>query len=238
MPIAIANHSFEDTTGLPPSDEFFFGVNPGWTSYDPSGIAGNNAGSNDIFTGTLDLAPGSPWFNGDTAPDGDLVAIMFGFGNSGSAGAGEYGLEQTLTGTALAAHTTYTLEVEVGNIAEGSTNGTFFALGGFPGYRIEILAGGVVIADDNDLLSIAEGEFMTSVVSFTTGGVDAQLGQELAIRLVNLNQIPAGNNPAAPFDLEVDFDNVRLDATMVSEPMTLAMMGLGVVLVAGMRRRA
>jgi hypothetical protein len=146
----------------------------------------------------------------DGAAEGIRVAIAFNF--EGSGGVGEYGLVQTL-GATLAADTTYTLEVEVGNIASGfAVSGEFFPLDGFPGYRVELLAGGVVVASDDNTLAgtIPEGEFATSTVVLVTDGAPAQLGLPLGVRLVNLNVV----DPAFPAsDLEVDFDDVLLDAT-------------------------
>ena len=116
-------------------------------------------------------------------------------------------MEQTLTAT-LEANTTYELLVDIGNIATGTAvSGETFPLEGLPGYRVELLAGGTVIAsDDNSLAgSIPEGAFGESVITFNPGDANPQLGQPLGIRLINLNQtagVPAGN------DLEVDFDNV------------------------------
>jgi len=213
--LSVVNQSFEDTTGLgAPFNEFHFGLNPGWDYYDPNNIVSGGNGANGIFTGTLDVAAGSPWFDGNTSPDGDRVAILFGYGNAASAGAGEYGLEQTLADS-LQANTEYQLQVEVGNIASGfSDNGSYFPLDGFPGYRVELLAGGVVIAQE-DSMAIDEGEFATSVVTFVSGNTHAQLGQSLGIRLINLN------NVTAPNDVEVDFDDVRLNASPVPIPAAL-----------------
>ena len=133
---------------------------------------------------------------------------------------GEYGLQQILTAT-LEANRRYTLQVEIGNIASGfALSGEFFNLDGFPGYRIDLLAGGVVIASDNNTLAglIPEGEWGTSTVEFQTGAAHALLGQSLGIRLVSLNQI----DPAFPnADLEVDFDHLRFSSVAVPEPSSL-----------------
>lgn len=226
-PIPILNHSFEDISGESPFNEFTFGAPNGWALYDPGSVTDNGDGPI-FYVGTLTPAitggmPGSyTWFP-DGAPDGDRVAIAFDYFDG--AGDGEYGLVQTLAAT-LQPHTTYTLQVEIGNIASGTAfNGAFFDLGGFPGYRVDLLAGGVVIAQDNNSLEglISEGEFATSTVVFSTGAFHPQLGQPLAIRLVNLNEV----DPLfADSDLEVDFDNVRLDATLVPEPASLVAMVL------------
>ncbi len=50
--------------------------------------------------------------------------------------------------------------------------------------------------------SLGDGEVGTSTVAFTTDGSPLAAGQRLTIRLVNLNGV----------DLEIDFDNVRLQS--------------------------
>lgn len=213
-PLPVTNPGFEDTSGSALLfNEFSFGSFLGWELYDnPPGLIGNGAG-NPFFVGTLQpqpdpANPGQFVFFPDGAPEGTRVAIAY--NRVGSGGAGEYGLQQTLAGTPLQANRTYTLEVEVGDIASGqAVSGEVFTLDGFPGYRVDLLAGGQVIASDNNSLgdAIVDGVFATSTVSITTDSLHGQLGQDLGIRLVNLNQV----DPAYPLsDLEVDFDNVRL----------------------------
>ena len=207
--VTVSNHGFEDLSGQSVFNEFTFGTPTGWNLYDPNGIV-PSAG---VFTGTL-LPNGTDFFN-TTAPEGTRVALLF---NSSREGDGEYGFEQTL-GETLQANMSYTLSVEVGNIASGfATNGTFFNLDEFPGYRVDLLAGGQVIASDNNLLNIAEGEFETSTIQFQTAASHAFLGQNLGIRLVNLNNIPSGFTAATSPDLEVDFDNVLLEASSLAVP--------------------
>ncbi len=209
--VTVVNDGFEDVTGQTVFNEFTFGTPVGWTIHDPGGVV-PDAGT---FVGTL-LPNGTDFFN-STAPEGNRVAIAF---NSGREGEGEYGFLQTLSDT-LQANTQYELTVQVGNIASGTaTNGQFFNLDEFPGYRVDLLAGGVVVAQDVNSLSIPEGEFAVSTVSFTTGDAHAQLGQALGIRLVNLNLIPAGFTQVTSPDLEVDFDQVQLSANSVPEPTT------------------
>jgi hypothetical protein len=79
----------------------------------------------------------------------------------------------------------------VGNIASGTGLAPFdvfgfFDLDGFPGYRVELLAGDTVGAADDNLLfgSILEGEFRTSTVDVQIGATHVALGQPLG--LVNL----------------------------------------------------
>lgn len=215
--VEVVNPGFEDLTGESPYNEFSFGPLLGWDLYDPQGIASNGVGPT-FFIGTLEPGeiasqPGVIQNFPGGAPEGRRVAIAFNFAGSGDLG--EYGYTQTLAST-LAANTVYSLSVDIGNIATGTDrDGQTFFLDGMPGYRIELVAGGQVVAADNNSLagSIPEGEFRTSVITFDSGPSPAQLGLPLEIRLINLNQasgVPAGN------DLEVDFDNVRLTATTVT----------------------
>lgn len=222
--IAVVNHSFE-TGGAIAYNEFTFGAPEGWSLYDPSNIASAGTGPT-FYVGTLTPQPdGEGDFinfpNG--AADGARVAIVFNYvGSHGTA----YGLVQMLAAT-LQAQTTYTLHVDIGNIASGiALDNTPYNLDGFPGYRVDLLAGNTVLASDNNTLagSILDGTFGLSVVQFTTGASDESLiGQQLGIRLVSLNQF----DPAAPTaDLEVDFDNVRLTATAIPEPAASAWFAL------------
>lgn len=218
--VNVINAGFEDTTGQTVFNEFTFGEPVGWSNYDPNGIL-PSAG---VFPGTL--APnGIDFFNGP-APDGDRVAILF---NSSREGDGEYGFEQTLAAV-LESNSHYTLTVEVGNIASGfATNGTFFNLDEFPGYRVDLMAGGVVLASDLNSLIIPEAEFATSTVSFSTSSTHTQLGEAIGIRLVNLNEIPAGFDQATSPDLEVDFDRVQLEVAAVPEPNVASWIGMACI---------
>lgn len=221
--IPIINPGFEDVSGQTVFNEFTFGEPQGWDFYDPNNII-PDAGT---FTGTLE--PNGTDFFSTTAPEGNRVGILF---NSEREGEGEYGYVQTLAGT-LQANTGYSLTVEVGNIASGTAqSGAFFNLDEFPGYRVELLAGGVVLAQDNNALAIPEAVFSTSTVQFIVGTTHAQLGQNLGIRLVNLNLIPDGFTQATSPDLEVDFDDVVLSATAIPEPTSIAFLASGLAAVA------
>lgn len=202
----------------------------GWSVYDPSGIINNGSNSVGVIMpeGTTNFPAG--------APEGRNAALVF----LGGGVNGQAGLQQTL-GATLQPQTRYTLSVEIGNIASGfsmpgSTGGAgiFYDLDGFPGYRIDLLAGGTVIAMDNNGLgtSIPEGEFRTSSFIFETGLIHAQLGQNLGIRLVNLDFAGTASEP----NIEVDFDNVRLTAVAVPEPGTAGLL-LGAMALSGATRR-
>jgi len=224
--LTVINSGFEDISGETPNNEFTFGPLNGWGLYeDPIGLTSGGTGPT-YFLGTLTPFeedpvgnPGVFVFFPDGAAEGQRVGIAFNF--FGSGGQGEWGFEQILSDT-LQPNTQYTLEVEIGNIGSGtSMGGQPFVLDGFPGYRVDLLAGGVVVAQDVNSLagSIPDGEFATSTVSLTTGDTHPQLDGTLGIRLVNLNQV----DPAFPnSDLEVDFDDVRLDASPVAGVPALA----------------
>lgn len=133
------------------------------------------------------------------------------------------GIQQTLSAT-LAANTEYILSVRVGNIAVGGA--APFDLNGFPGYQVQLLAGGVVLAQDNNTLNPAEGQFLLSTVEFTTDANPAQLNQPLSIRLINLGAANSG--------IEVNYDDVELEANAVPEPASAVLVLMGALL---LRRR-
>ncbi len=202
-PIAITNPGFE--TDFAANNTFRVLVPAGWTIFDPNGIVeqGNDA------VGVLNPT-GSTFFPAG-APEGRNAALVF---LAQDVGGGPAGLSQILASN-LAANTRYTLTVEVGNIASGfgAPGNTFYDLDGFPGYQVQLLAGGeVIVQDDNSLAaSIPEGEFRTSTIMVDIGTAHPRLGQSLEVRLINLNIPGTPTEPA----IEVDFDDVRLDATPI-----------------------
>jgi hypothetical protein len=224
-PVAVANPGFEALyfgSNLPPeyggdvpTGAFPAGPPPSsWSAYYASGAqSGMYIGVLNPGT-TADHAPAQPCFP-DGAPEGDNVVLLY---MDGDDGGGEYGVTQELAAT-LAANTTYTLRAEVGNIQSCAGLVTpflgYYVLDGFPSYRVQLLAGGVVIAEDAGALTatLGEGEWGTATVQLTTGSAHAQLGLPLAVRLVNRNlpDVPGVTG------LEVDFDDVRLDATPVPQ---------------------
>jgi len=216
----VVNAGFEDISVGFPFNEFTFGPPAGWALHDPLNVTAGGAGAV-YYVGTLTPFEADPVGNPGVyvnfpagAPEGERVAIAFNFAGSGNQG--EYGLVQTL-GAVLEPRVTYTLSVLVGNIASGTAmSGDFFDLEGFPGYRVDLLAGGSVVAQDDNSLAgtIAEGEFALSSVTFTPEATHPQLGLPLGIRVVNLNLV----DPLFPgANLEVDFDDVQLEARPSAE---------------------
>jgi hypothetical protein len=236
-PLSVVNPGFEDISGESPVNEFTFGPLNGWGLYDPGTITSGGAGPT-YFIGTLTPFEPDPGGNPGVyeffpagAPEGQRVGIAFSF--FGSGGQGEWGMVQTLADT-LQPKTRYTLRVRIGNIASGtSVGGGVFPLDGFPGYRVVLLAGGEMLAQDLNSLagSIPDGEWAESTVEFVTGVHHDQFDENLEIRLINLNVV----DPAYPnSDLEVDFDDVRLDAAPVPEAVPAVSVFGGVLLIAGL----
>ena len=192
-PVAVVNSSFESPAT--PPDSFIVGAAPtGWTGYGNLNLSDRVIGVVNPNTTSLYVEP---------VPDGSNIGVTFLQDFSGD----EAGMQQTL-GATLEVFTHYTLSVEIGNMAV-SPPPNDFDFGGFPGYRVELLAGGIVIAEDDNTLLPGEGRFLTSTIQLTVGQTHAQLGQPLGIRLVNLDAAPG---------VEVNFDDVRVDATALDCP--------------------
>lgn len=109
------------------------------------------------------------------APDGENVAF-----NNGT------DISQILT-EVLEANTCYELRVLVGRRADLP----------FPGYRIELWAGGVVLASESSPSPATPGSFVTAVARYTTDTAPAELGQPLEIHLISNG-------------IQVNFDHVVL----------------------------
>lgn len=192
--IPIDNPSFESPNI--PAGTFATTAPPdGWSAY----------GSVDFgfrTVGVLDPT-GTAYYPGG-APHGENVGVVFLLDdpNDQSQFAGiEAGLEQVLD-EVLAPATRYTLSVALGNIASAVPQGQF-EFDGFPGYRVELAAGGTVLASEVNTQLPPEGEFLTVTLQADVGPAHPNLGQPLRIRLGNLN---------ADVGIEVNFDDVRLTA--------------------------
>ena len=222
--VGIANAGFEELylagnlpaqyAGVVPAGSFPTGAPPsGWTAWYEGGapIPGTFIGV--LNPGTEAQHAPNPAFFRIGAAEGNNAVLLY---TDGDAGGPEYGVETSL-GEVLRAGRRYVLRAEVGNIGSGTALATpystfgFYDLDGFPGYRIQLLAGGVVVAEDVDSVRPEEREWEPARLVFTPGPNHPQLGQPLGIRLVNRNQ------PDVPGvrGIEVDFDDVRLDVTRV-----------------------
>jgi hapalindole H/12-epi-hapalindole U/12-epi-fischerindole U synthase len=192
--IPITNPGFE-SPAIPAGTFSTTAPPPGWTAYGPLNFGGRTIGVLDPTTTTLYPAG---------APQGENVGVIFlmdNFANQLQFNNQEAGMRQTLA-TPLASNTHYTLRVLVGNIGNDPTPPTF-QFTGFPGYRIDLLAGSTVIASDTNGVLPGEGLFLETTLTATTTANHPLAGQLLAIRLVNLN---------AAVGIEVNFDDIRLDA--------------------------
>lgn len=217
--IFINNHGFEQDV-IPEEEVLDSTITPaGWSTYDPTGVLDRDYSD----VGVLD-PDGTTLFA--SVPEGTNVALIFLWPQSGADYNQPVGLQQTLAAT-LQPFTRYTLTVQVGNIA---TNGPApFDLNGFPGYRIELLAGTTLLAQDNNTLTPGEGQFALSTVEYTTD--DLIESGNLVIRLLNLNAPNSG--------IEVNYDDVQLVATAIPEPSTYAAFtGLAALALAAARRRS
>jgi PEP-CTERM motif len=209
----LGDDQFTDQLGIanPPGITDFL---PGWDIYDPNGILASFTGPEPT---TGDFPSVGVWnpparnYPGE-APEGNNVGFVYLPTYSPklvTVGSGVVGISQTLS-SGLTAKTLYTLKVNVGNTT--GINSSFPSVTeiytGFPGYEVQLLAGGNILATES-ALTPAEGTFATSVLSFVTTADNPYLGTPLQIRLINKNAAGGAN---------VDFDNVKLEATAVPEP--------------------
>ncbi|HSP43348.1 MAG TPA: Ig-like domain-containing protein [Luteolibacter sp.] len=152
------------------------GLPTGWTSF--------NGATADV------LNPDANDFTAE-APEGQNVASIF------DANGSEEGLSQVLAAT-FQDGAGYTLTVEVGNSKYSAVS--------FPGYRVQLFAGGTLLAEDDNSLTIAEDSFSTSTVNYTYDAGDAALvGQPLEIRLLSKGLAASD---------EVCFDDVQLTVAL------------------------
>lgn len=204
----VVNPGFEASqigTGL-----FSLGVPAGWSTYDPTGRLNMSYDS----VGILNARGGTSFYPAGV-PGGQNAALVF----LGRNLTGAAGLQQTLVDV-LQANTQYTLSVRVGNIGSGTSlpgapdgGNVVYNLNGFPGYRIELLAGNTVLTQDNNSLGalIPEGQFMLSSLVLDSRTFPALIGQRLTIRLINLDLPGTQQLPG----VEVNFDDVRLSTSAV-----------------------
>ena len=123
---------------------------------------------------------------------------------------------QVLT-TTLIERVVYTLQVEVCDRVGLN----------FPVYAIGLYAGGTLLVEDSNTLAPTDG-CLTSTITYTSPETDPNVGQALEIRLSTQG-------------VQVNFDNVRLEANSIAPVPTMSQWMLGLlalILVSmGMRRR-
>ena len=182
--IPVENSGFEDPVL---DDGEYVNLITGWDLYNPDELLA--IGVHGCWNPQTDAYP-------DEAPEGENIAWVYWLFVEQQA---VLGMSQTLKAT-LQADTTYTLTVWVGNpnAYEG-----FPEMEGFPGYRVELMAGATVLAVDDNSLVIDEGEFELSSIEYTAEADDPNLGLALTIRLINLLDT---------LGADADFDDVVLTA--------------------------
>eukprot|EP01083_Nonionella_stella_P284198 967353_1 len=188
--ITINNPGFEsDDPNCPPNTYWYYQNRwvTGWAAYDPI-----NAFSNPSTVGIANPRTGdffSDPINGSGAPEGN--AIVYIAPQIGSHGNGPCGIEQTLSDP-LAPNTEYTLTAKVGNPGANcyvdSTDGPqCYDRIGSPGYSMQLLAGNVILAQDDNSINVDDYTWAITIVQFTTTSSHSQLGTPLKIRLLNKN---------------------------------------------------
>jgi len=171
---------------------------PGWTQVGGDGPGVWNTTNSD--------------FDPVVAPEGQNVAYT-----ENSTVETANGMAQVLNET-FAANTDYMLTSEVGN------SWAYY----WSGYCVQLLAGGTVIAEDNNTLWPDYMLWDTSTVEYTYDTGDLGLvGQPLEIRLLNLglDMDQYGGDVVG-----VEFDDVRLTAIPAPGALTLALLGLGALM--------
>lgn len=210
--ILLENSGFETpeqtNSPIPGAGFFDFETPPGWELYDPNNLIPDDASLATSFTGAW--KPSAAFF--PSIPEGDQIGSIF----LDTSGAGEVGFAQNSV-TTVKPNTTYTLSAAVLDTPD-LPGAEVFA--GFPGYKLELLAGNEVIAVDNNTVAINEGDFETATVSYTSSQDDIYIGEALSLRLINLN-LENNSNPGGGNGIEVNFDNVQLSATSVPESQSL-----------------
>ena len=135
---------------------------------------------------------GSGTYNPTTSqfPGGVPDGVNSAYSNGGGTSGGTFSQELS---DVLLANRTYTLSVWVGNRLD--TN--------FPGYTIQLYAGGRLLGEDDNTVSPSNGTFAESVIQYSSSDTDPGLGDPLRIFMRSKG-------------VQVNFDDVRL--TSIPEP--------------------
>eukprot|EP01084_Bolivina_argentea_P181674 313738_1 len=212
IPITNAGFEVDNPTLSANSWEFHDPAPSGWTVYE------SGADIYDESSGIQNPTGGDTYNDatyGDSAPEGICTAYIA--VATHSEGDGEFGLEQTLTGYTLTADVTYQLTAKVGNptdncfdsVPSGNKCTGNNLADGFPGYKLQLLAGGVVVDEDDDTMpTLAEATWGLSTVTFTPGPSHPQLSQTLGVRLLHKNEISSNGG------FEIEFDDIQLNTVV------------------------
>ncbi|MFC1763147.1 hypothetical protein ACFL6U_13845 [Planctomycetota bacterium] len=133
----------------------------------------------------------------DEAPEGNNVA----YSSTDTDGTVAPAFVSQILDTVLEANTQYTLTMHIGNRLDIPSFPSFT----WPGYIVQLLADGKVLAEDNNSLKPSYGEFLLSTFTFNTSTINPQIGQLLEVRFGALN------NQSTTYG-QVSFDDVRLEA--------------------------
>lgn len=215
-PVPVRSHSFEepfkDDTG---SFAVYYAKAPeGWSKVSGAGTFGVvNPADRNMYTNSDDSGA-----NGGTLPNMDGVQVGFITGKQ----ADPTVIEQNLFMYQVEDNTTYTATIAVGERSPGGWNN------GSHAYELSLVTdSGVVSSVTGKSEDFDRGTFNDVSTSFDNVG-STHSGSPLTIRYTILGDANGGN---------ADFDNVRVDASVIPEPATLALFGLGGLLVLLRRRR-
>jgi len=189
--LPIVNPGFEDGVM---DEENYEGTTPDWQTgrynVNNPGVWIDLGGDAYIYRPTTD-----EYTDPGVVPEGEKVAFVDGIAGF------DNGIRQILTRN-LAPNHVYTLSVAIGNPA------LYNVPPPAPDYRIELLAGGVLLASRSGSPPEDDSAFDIVTITYSSGQAPAQIGQPLEIRLIAIED-PRND------DYGVDYDDVRLTAEPV-----------------------
>ncbi|MCK4305730.1 MAG: PEP-CTERM sorting domain-containing protein [Candidatus Eisenbacteria sp.] len=185
--VCIGQSSAGVITVVNPSFEDYFLENGAWT-HNGVGLTGwtvSGSGSVGLFNPLESHFPLG-------IPDGENTAYSHGL------------IISQVLSAVLTANNEYVLTVGIGDAGNAT----------FGGYAVQLLAGGTLLAEDDNTLTPLDGGFVESTVSYTALPDNPDLGNALEIKLLALGP-------------ETNFDLVQL--SQVPEPSTWVLLGIAAV---------